>query len=124
MSISELADRADVSKSYLWELEKGETDVRPSGETLYKIARVLGTSMSQLLGHRLLVGGPHRPSQSLRQFARRERLGARDVQMLAAINFRGKQPETVEDWEFLWRAIQRSVPNGPRRTTRPRQRRA
>jgi transcriptional regulator with XRE-family HTH domain len=119
LSISELAERADVSKSYLWELEKGETDVRPSGETLYKISRVLGTSMSQLLGHRVLIDGPQQIPASLRQFAKRERLGARDIQMLAGINFRGQQPERAEDWEFLWRAIQRSVPSRTRRPRRP-----
>lgn len=35
---------AGVSKGYLWNLEKGETDGRPSGRTLYQIARALGTS--------------------------------------------------------------------------------
>lgn len=50
LSISALADRAKVSKGYLWSLEKGETDARPSGRTLYKIAEALGTTMSDLLG--------------------------------------------------------------------------
>jgi transcriptional regulator with XRE-family HTH domain len=123
LSISRLAARADVSKSYLWELEKGDTEVRPSGETLYKIAKALGTSMSQLLGHKLLVEEPEDVPPSLRRFAKQEGLGTRDVQMLAGINFRGAQPEKVEDWEFLWRAIQRSVPAKPRRASSAHRRR-
>jgi transcriptional regulator with XRE-family HTH domain len=118
LSLSALAEHADVSKSYLWKLERGEADVRPSGQTLYKIARALGTSMSELLGRAVLVEEPRTIPRTLRRFAEKERLGKRDVQMLAGINFRGRQPQTVEDWEFIWRAIQKSVRSAPR-SSRP-----
>jgi transcriptional regulator with XRE-family HTH domain len=117
MSLSELADVSGVSKGYLWKLERGDGKVRPSGRTLYKIARALGTSMSELLGRAVLVDEPKDIPESLDRFAKRARLGKRDVQMLAGISFRGRQPETPEDWGFLWDAIQRSVPT---RRARPK----
>lgn len=109
LSLSQLAKNADVSKSYIWRLEQGESESRPSGDTLYKIARALGTSMSALMGQSVLVDAPEEIPDSLRAFAEAEQLRVRDVQMLAGVNFRGKQPETAEDWAFVWSAIKRSV---------------
>lgn len=110
-SLSGLAAASDVSKGYLWSLEKGDTDARPSGQTLYRVARALGVTMSDLIGQSVLVDEP--PSKkvpaSLKEFAKREGLTDRDVQMLAAVNFRGQQPKDADSWEFVWQAIRRSV---------------
>jgi transcriptional regulator with XRE-family HTH domain len=108
-SLSQLARDADVSKSYIWKLEHGESEGRPSGKTLYKIARALGTSMSELIGKAVLVDEPEEVPDGLRKFAARAGLRPRDVQMLAQVNFRGKQPQEPEDWAFVWDAIKRSV---------------
>lgn len=110
LSIGELAQRAELSKSYLWELEKQRAEVRPSGRTLHKLSVALGTSMSELMGHKVLVDEPRSVPKSLKRFAERQKLGDRDVQMLAGVNFRGRQPESENDWAFLWDAIRRSVP--------------
>jgi transcriptional regulator with XRE-family HTH domain len=109
-SISQLAEDAGVSKGYLWKLEKGDVEARPSAETLYKISRALGTSMSALMGKSVLVDEPVDLPAALVEFADTEGLGARDRAMLGQINFRGKQPERPEDWAFIWHAIKRSVP--------------
>jgi transcriptional regulator with XRE-family HTH domain len=113
-SISQLAEDAGVSKGYLWKLEKGDVEARPSAETLYKISRALGTSMSALMGKSVLVDEPADLPPALVEFADREGLGARDRAMLGQINFRGKQPERPEDWAFIWHAIKRSVPESER----------
>lgn len=121
-SLSQLADDAGISKGYLWKLEQGKAEVRPSADTLYKIARALGTSMSSLIGKSVLVETPGNLPPTLIEFADSEELGERDRAMLAQINFRGKQPERAEDWAFIWHAIKRSIPDrSPRsRKTRPR----
>ena len=115
MSLSRLSEEASVSKGYLWSLEKGETNARPSGETLYRIAEALGVTMSELLGRKLLVettaSGKLPPGLS--EFAKRERLPRRDIDMLAQVNFRGEQPQRADDWEFVYQAIQRSVRSSP-----------
>jgi transcriptional regulator with XRE-family HTH domain len=109
LSLSRLAQEAGVSKGYLWSLEKGETDGRPSGRTLYEIARVLGTTMADLLGRELLVDSPTEIPDSLKHFADREGLTDADVQMLASVNFRGRQPTDHEGWALVWGAIKASV---------------
>ena len=105
LSLSGLAEQAGVSKGYLWSLEKGDAKSRPSGKTLYRIAKALGTTMSDLLGHELLVDAPREIPDSLREFADGERLTEADVQMLAAVNFRGQQPRDSESWALVWQAI-------------------
>jgi XRE family transcriptional regulator of biofilm formation len=118
LSLSQLADDAGVSKSYLSRLESGAGEMRPSGKTLYLIARALGTTMSDLLEREVLADAPSDFSPSLVQFAKKEGLTPREQRMLAQINFRGRHPESVDDWEFLWTAIQRSVPARPARKSR------
>ncbi|HEX2393125.1 MAG TPA: helix-turn-helix transcriptional regulator [Solirubrobacterales bacterium] len=114
-SLSQLAERAEISKGYLWKLESGDAEVRPSAETLYRIARALGTSMSELMGRSVLVDQAEELPQALIEFAEDEGLGERDKAMLAQINFRGKQPERPEDWAFIWHAIRRSIPESERK---------
>ena len=111
LSISKLGELARISKGYLWSLEQGKVKSRPSGDTLYKIARALGTTMSDLLGRELLVDDPvpQELPPGLAEFARSSKLPSRDVAMLARVNFRGEQPTDPEDWAFVYQAIQRSV---------------
>jgi transcriptional regulator with XRE-family HTH domain len=115
LSLSQLAEDSGISKSYLSRLESGVGEMRPSGKTLYLIAGALGTTMSDLLEREVLADAPSDFSPSLMKFAAKERLTPREQRMLAQINFRGRHPETVDDWEFLWTAIQRSVPARPAR---------
>jgi transcriptional regulator with XRE-family HTH domain len=105
---SQLAAAADVSKSYLWSLENGQSEVRPSGETLYKIAKVLGVSMSDLLGRQILVKPPEGIPTSLRAFADEAKIPEADVRMLASIRFRGQRPQTKERWRYIYEAIRTS----------------
>lgn len=111
LSISALADQAGVSKGYLWSLEKGSTKARPSGRTLYRIAGVLGTTMSDLLGEELLidVAPDGEVPEALVELAKLEGLTEQDVRMLAAINFRGQRPQDLEAWRLLWSVIKASV---------------
>jgi transcriptional regulator with XRE-family HTH domain len=109
LSLSALAEKAGVAKSYLSNLESDQGNARPSGQTLYRIAEALGTTISDLLGTRLLVEPPTGVPPSLAEFAREAELSDRDVAMLAGINFRGQQPQTTEAWAFVWRAIKASI---------------
>jgi transcriptional regulator with XRE-family HTH domain len=110
LSLSALAERAEVSKGYLWSLENGKASSRPSGRTLYKIARALGTTMSDLLGEQLLADvETSKASKTLLEFAKQEELTERDVRMLAGINFRGQRPDDMEGWRLVWGAIKASV---------------
>jgi transcriptional regulator with XRE-family HTH domain len=110
LSLSALAERARVSKGYLWSLENGKASSRPSGRTLYKIAGALGTTMSDLLDEQLLSDVDiSKASKTLLEFAKLEGLTDRDVRMLAGINFRGQRPDDLEGWRLVWGAIKASV---------------
>lgn len=111
LSLSELAERAGVSKGYLSALENedAETRRRPSGQSLYKIAEALGVTIADLLGEHTHLDEPVDVPGSLREFAEQEGLPESDVMMLARIEFRGEQPKTVDAWGFLYRAIKYST---------------
>lgn len=50
LTLDQLAERAESSKSYIWELEN-KNPPRPSAEKLSKIASELGVTIEYLLGH-------------------------------------------------------------------------
>lgn len=113
LNLSQLAERAGVSKGYLSSLENsgdaGQAARRPSAKTLYAIARALGVTMSDLLGRRLLLEEPDGPPpESLQRFADEHRLPAADLQMLRTIRFRGEPPRTPERWQYIYNAIRTS----------------
>ncbi len=109
-TLADLTRETKVAKGYLWEILKG-TAKKPSANTLYEMARALGTSVPDLLGKEETSSQttPTKISSSLRVFAAEEKLPEEDVRILAAINFRGKQPKTKEDWGFLYQSIKRSI---------------
>lgn len=107
LSLSQLAERAKISKSYISAIEHGEAP-RPSGQTLYAIAEALGVTMSDLLGRRLLTESPGKRPESLEQFAREHNLPEADVQMLTSINFRGDRPRTKQRWAHIYSAIRQT----------------
>lgn len=127
-SLSGLASSADISKSYLAKLERGEVE-NPGLQTLHSIARTLQVTLADLLAssddtvagqsssgsriedyERLLADLP----STLRTFlAEKEQQGdklpADTVRALAAVQYRGKRPKTTADWRFLYDAMRRSI---------------
>jgi transcriptional regulator with XRE-family HTH domain len=108
LTLSQLATRASVSKSYLWNLENQKTSTRPSAETIYAVASALGVTMADLLGRQLLSTPAPEAPESLLEFAAEAKLPATDIQMLASIQFRGDRPQTKERWRYIYDAIRTS----------------
>ncbi len=109
LSLAELARRADISKGYLHSIESGETQ-SPSAEVLFKVAHELETTIADLLGEteiRSVIDGDI--PENLLQLAQEDDLTQADVQMLANIRYRGKQPQSVADWRFIFESIKRTV---------------
>lgn len=107
LTLSGLAVKAKLSKSYISAMEAGEAP-RPSGQTLYAIAEALGVTMSDLLGRRLLTEAPTELPPSLVEFAGQHGLPEADLRMLASINFRGDQPQTAQRWAHIYSAIRQT----------------
>lgn len=108
ISLNALSIETGIAKSYLWSLENDATATRPSAETLYEIAKALGVTMSVLLGRELLSDPPRGIPPGLLELAKDQRLPDSDVQMLAAIQFRGDRPQTKERWAYIYNAIRMS----------------
>lgn len=117
MTAAELATAAEISKSYLSELENGKGDhKRPSARVMYAIGKALGISMSELLGRPLITEPPSERPASLVEFARDYDIPEADIDMLASIRFRGEEPLTAKRWEYIYNAIRTSVSLDPKRT--------
>jgi transcriptional regulator with XRE-family HTH domain len=109
LSLSELADAANVSKGYLSSLENNDQERRPSAEVMYALAEALGVTMSDLMGRKLLPAAMPSVPESLAQFAEEANLSEADLSMLAFIQFRGEQPRTVARWRFIYESIRNSA---------------
>jgi transcriptional regulator with XRE-family HTH domain len=106
LSLEELATRAGLSKTYLWELEKDQAGTRkPSADILLKLAKALSTTIAELLALptvRAQTAEVQLPS-SLVEFsqhmaAQDRPLTEEDLRDLAVMRFRGGQPRTADEW--------------------------
>jgi transcriptional regulator with XRE-family HTH domain len=100
-SLSDLAREAGIARSYVYQVERGESS--PTHEKIEAIAHALGVGVGELLGLDELE--PAVPD-SLRTYAQQTRLPPADVRMLAQIRYRGKQPTSPEAWHALYSVIQ------------------
>lgn len=107
ISVAELSRNVDISRGYLHSIENGETQ-NPSADVLFKIAQALDTTIADLLGHEEDLPDIE-ISDSLREFAKQKQLSNTDIEMLARVRYRGKKPKTVEDWDFIFGAIKRTL---------------
>ncbi len=109
-SLAKLAEKSELSKSYISELESPEGQhKRPSADALYRLGSALGVSMSELLGRPMIVPIVMDPPESLLRYAKTNDLPEADLRMLAAIRFRGEPPKSTARWDFIYQAIRNSA---------------
>ena len=111
LSLAELARLAQISKGYLHRLEHDVDGVHPSADVICRIAFALGTSVGELLEKQLKedCDDVSDVPEELRKLALAEHLLDEDIKVLARIEYRGRQPRTMDDWKFLYESIKRSV---------------
>lgn len=120
LTLDQLAKKAGISKTYLWELESDEAgEKKPSADVLLKIAKALGTTLADLMGLPTVKAdaGTIDLPESLLEFARRmekikQRLTKEELRELASMRFRGGQPRSADDWHALYLVFKR-VAEGP-----------
>jgi transcriptional regulator with XRE-family HTH domain len=116
LSLEELAARAGISKTYLWELEKDTAGAKkPSADVLLKIATALSTTIADLMS---LPTVRTKESEveitpSLKEFVERMKLiktplSREDIRDLALMRFRGGQPQTADEWHKLYLVLSTS----------------
>jgi transcriptional regulator with XRE-family HTH domain len=105
LSQAALARQAEVSPAYLSELEGGQGK-RPSGQVLMRLAKALGVTIAEVLGESVRPGDlAVEPDPSLLEFAKERNLPPSDVEMLAAIRFRGDPPRSSRRWAMIYDTI-------------------
>lgn len=117
LSLDEVASRAKISKTYLWELEKDTVgDKKPSADVLLRLATALSATIADLLSLPTVQvqGGAIEISTSLELFrGRMEQLGTplseTDLRDLAFTKFRGGQPQTTDEWHQLYLTLLRTT---------------
>ena len=118
LKLAQLADESGISTSYLSQLERGEKE-GVSADILFRIAHTLGTTMGALLReskttqeHTRTEEVPGPLMELYRKRGQRLQMIEADLSMLSGIRYRGHQPRTMEDWEFLYLSIKRTIPGG------------
>lgn len=116
-TLDQLAEKANVSKTYLWELEhdtRGQK--KPSADVLLRIAEALSTTIADLLSlPSVRVDKTEIDlNSSLIEFRDLMKhlgdpLTDNDLRDLATMRFRGGQPKTKEDWHDLYRLLKRAT---------------
>jgi transcriptional regulator with XRE-family HTH domain len=115
LTLDELAAKAEISKTYLWELEKDESgEKKPSAEILLRIANALSITIAELMGLPTVRMKERQValSKSLQEFKERMKqlrtpLSDQDIQELATMSFRGGRPRTVDEWHELYLTLER-----------------
>ena len=100
LSQSDLAEQVEISRNYLSQIERGEA-TNLSWNVRIRLCNSLGIQED---------GDVSKPlPESLQAFAARSRIPPDDLQMLANLKYRGKQPDTPEKWEMLYNVIKLTV---------------
>jgi transcriptional regulator with XRE-family HTH domain len=111
ISLNQLSEKSGVAKGYLWEIEddRNSERIRPSANTIFKIAEALGTSAADLLGKKIKSNVSSIIPENLKLFAEKNHLPESDIKMLAGIQYRGERPNTQEDWQYIYESIRRTI---------------
>lgn len=99
-SLTELAKQAGISRSYLSQIESG--DSIPTQTKILQLANALGALPSELMGEEPDM---EEIPASLHEFAESANLGLAEVQMLARIEYRGKRPSSVKEWKAIYSVV-------------------
>lgn len=118
LSLDDVATRAKISKTYLWELERDTAGTKkPSADVLLRIAQALSTTLAELLALATVKApqGPVEIPPSLSEFRDRmgDQLSPQDLQELAAMKFRGTQPQTADEWHQLYFVLNNTARRRP-----------
>lgn len=126
ITLPKLAAEAGISKGYVWKIEQSgitrAVNVRPSNDTLTKLATALGVTVGDLVdegqgskaevaGVYVFDAGPELPKSLVEYSTTKKRRGEplRDdqVQMLCRITYDGLEPMNVRDWDYIFESIRR-----------------
>lgn len=113
LTLPGLAEKSEITKGYLWQLEEGKTQ-NPSLDILSRIAAALDKTIAEITRGETVIkpsrGKAFEIPPSLAEFieeqrGKGERLTDAEIGMLASIQYRGKRPSSKQDWLTLYSVI-------------------
>lgn len=107
MTLKELKEATGLSLPFLSEVERGYSN--PSLESLQKIAETYDMSLPELMGDSSLSQNDDLVPPSLKEAIDRGEIDKNWLATLKSIEYRGKQPQTVEGWVRLYNALKSSI---------------
>lgn len=102
-----LAERIGISRNYLSQIERGL-----STNLSLEVAKKLSTELGLLL-EPIELSTPVVIPEGLQQLIEDKNLGPGEVRTLAGFEYRGKRPQTIEDWRLLHLAIEAATKERP-----------
>lgn len=110
LTLDQLAERAGISKTYLWELEQDKAGTKkPSADILLRLAQALSITIADLMGLPFVRVDDENVviPPSLVEFRDMmtqmgQTLNDQDLRDLATMRFRGGQPRTKDAWYQLY----------------------
>lgn len=111
IKVSELAKLAGVTRKSIYAIESGRSS-NPSADILSKLLKILGTDIDTFMNNvyeDVIDYTDQRFPDSLIDFANKYSVPTEDLKTLSYIRYRGKVPQTVNDWWFIYEALKRSV---------------
>lgn len=107
LSQEELAEEIRISRNYLSQIERGvATNVS------LEVAKRLSTELGLLL-ESIEESTPIDIPEGLQQLIVEKKLGPGEVRTLAGFEYRGKRPQSIEEWRLLHLAIEAATKNRP-----------
>jgi transcriptional regulator with XRE-family HTH domain len=119
LSQPDLAEKAKLSKGYVYMLESGEM-TNPSLEKLLQISETLECTIADLVGEAKTAAksdaGLEIPA-GLQEFAKKRKregdpINDEEMRSLAHMQYRGKRPQSVDDWAYVYEFLKRTLGKG------------
>lgn len=107
LTLENLQESTGLSLPFLSEIERGNS--KPSIESLQKIADAYEMSLTELIGDSSLSQNDDLVPQSLKDAIDSGEIDKNWLSTLKSIEYRGKQPQTVEGWIRLYNALKSSI---------------
>jgi transcriptional regulator with XRE-family HTH domain len=111
LTLEDLSHAADVSKTYLWELENDEAGTKkPSADILLKIADALSVTIPDLMSlpsvrvdeSNVILPPSLIEFRDMMAKQMKQPVSKQDLRDLATMRFRGGQPRTKDAWYQLY----------------------
>ncbi len=100
MTLLDVKERTGLSVSHLSDIERGRT--RPSLDAMEALAECYGIGLADLMtGVGPIVADPSGYPDGLKELVERGDISREWADVLNRIEFRGRRPSTVRDWEML-----------------------